>query len=82
MSAFYAGAFLGALVITFLLSRAFHRWVFRSQPHPKKAIFSNLSTLVLAVALGSFRWDLAWAVTLYLPAAGLWLLVDLWRGRS
>jgi hypothetical protein len=81
------GAFVGALIITFLLSRLFRR-VWRSRPDPARALFAAAATLFLAVLLGAFGFAeggpprFGYTLALYLPPVILWLIIDMVRGRK
>lgn len=77
MSAFAIGGLLGALIITLLLNRALHHSFRKTQGRVKRALFVAGTGAAVVVAIATFTMGFAVGVTTYLPAIGLWLMIDL-----
>jgi hypothetical protein len=79
------GEIIGALLGTYLLTRAFG-WSFR--PHAGRAVVAAVAVLLLALVVwpatheGSPDGTAAYAAVLYGPCVALWLAIDLWRSRT
>jgi hypothetical protein len=77
----YLAQFLGALLITFLVSRGLHVPLGRVRDRSRRAGVVALGTAFICVGIGTFAKGLPWAASLYLPASLVWWVVDLARGR-
>ena len=83
----YLAEFLGALFITYFISRLF-RLVFKAKHEPTRSVLAVGATLFLAVLLGGYGFadggppQFGHAIALYTPAVLLWLLRDYVRAKK
>jgi hypothetical protein len=79
--------FIGALVITFLISRLVRRFAFRQAAGADRVIGPNLATLVIATVLGAFGMAdggspaFSRAFLRYILPVAIWTVVDAIRER-
>jgi hypothetical protein len=82
LTAYAMGGLLGALVLTFLVSRLFRATAFRRTAGAARAIGPNVATLALLILIGSFTMartgqpGFLRAAELYALPALLWSAVD------
>lgn len=73
--------FLGALIITFLLTRLFN-WIFQKKFNKRNsATFSFFITTGLCFLLGSHSLGIQYILYIYVPCLLIWLLYD-WKRAS
>src|SRR5436309_7123447 len=81
MSPSTVGQLVGALLITFLLTRALHHQLYKTQPPVKKALLVAVTALAASVGVATIGMGFANAVATYPPAIAAWLIFDLVRVR-
>ena|SRR5436309_7148519 len=81
MSPSTIGQLVGALLITFLLTRALHHQLYKTQPPVKKALLVAVTALAASVGVATIGMGFANAVATYPPAIAAWLIFDLVRVR-
>lgn len=84
----FIGVLIGALLITYLVSRALRRWVFKSLPGLQRSVVPNVVTLAISTVVGAFGFadggDAKWtsAFLTYLIPTAVWTVVDLIRNKK
>jgi len=77
----YLAQLLGALIVTFLVSRLLYVPLRHVGKRGTRAAFVAIVTAVVCVVIGTFGKGFVWAVSLYPLASFAWWLVDVVRGR-
>lgn len=68
--------FIGALVITLLISRVFLKYVLKGRESVREALLAALLTLGTVLLITAWTMGVEAGFIIYAPAIGVWLVVD------